>query len=219
MKHGDSGWTRAERKLLAGLRSPAAIQDFLDATTYSSDHFYRSPRRVLRERVAHCADGAMFAAAALRELGHRALIVDLVAERDDDHLLAVYRLRGCWGAVAKSNFVGLRYREPIHRSIRELALTYVEAYYNMDGEKSLRGYSLPFDLGRFDALGWTTREENLDELIGELDHVRHFPLLTPAQRRGLRPMDRRSFEGYMHGTRMEGVYFPPPRGRAKRSAR
>lgn len=209
----DEGWTREERRLLGRLKSPARIQDFLDETTYSSDPFYRSPRRVMAERLAHCADGALFAAAALRELGHRPLIVDLVAERDDDHLLAVFRVRGAWGAVAKSNFVGLRYREPIHRTVRELALSYFESYYNMEGTKSLRAFSRPFDLARFDPLGWRTREEPLEALIGRLDRVHHAPLLSPAQRRTLRPMDRRSFDALMQGVRMDGVYFPPARGR------
>lgn len=112
---------------MARLSNPSRIQAFLDELAYSTEPIYRCPLRVLRERTAHCFDGALFAAAALRCLGYPPLIVDLLPNgRDDDHLLALYRVDGHWGAVAKSNFVGLRFREPIHRTLRELALSYFE---------------------------------------------------------------------------------------------
>ena len=108
--------TESERRFISKLTTPAKIQAFLDKLPYSSKSIYRSPLRVLRERVAHCFDGALFAAAALRRLSHPPLILELLPnDRDDDHLLALYKCEGHWGAVAKSNFVGLRFREPIYR--------------------------------------------------------------------------------------------------------
>jgi len=122
-----------ERGMISGLTSPARIQAFLDDIAYSTDDFYRCPLRVLRERTAHCFDGAVFAAAALRRLGHPPLILDLLSNgRDDEHLLALFKVDGHWGAVAKSNFVGLRFREPVYRSLRELAMSYFEQYYNIE---------------------------------------------------------------------------------------
>ncbi|MDO9173030.1 MAG: hypothetical protein Q7W29_14490, partial [bacterium] len=118
MPHPDefeSALTGGERAALDGLSTPRAIQDFLDACAYSSDPFYRCPLRVLRERRAHCFDGALFGAAALRRLGHLPRILDLLSDgRDDEHLLALFKVDGRWGAVAQSNFSGLRYREPVY---------------------------------------------------------------------------------------------------------
>jgi hypothetical protein len=199
-------WTRAELATLRRLDSPGRIQEFLDGLAYRSEDAPASPRRVLAERRAHCYDGALFAAAALRRIGHPPLLVDLQAVRDDDHVLAVFRSRGHFGAVAKSNFVGLRFREPIFRTVRELALSYFESYFNLEGEKTLRAVSAPFDLARFDRLQWTFRDEHLPRLAERLDGSRHFPILTPAMERVLRPVDPRSMKGGMVGTDPSGLH-------------
>lgn len=144
-------------------------------------------------------DGALFAAAALRLQGHPPLLVDLEGVWDSDHVLAVFRVDGGWGAVARSNYSGLRFREPIHRTIRELALTYVEPYFNLRRQKTLRRYSRPVDLSRFDARGWMTAEEDLWYVPEHFLGVRHYRLLTPAQERKLAPVDRRSFEAGLVG--------------------
>src|SRR5436305_15189891 len=148
----------------AGLASPSAVQAFLDSLSYSADPFYRCPRRVIEDRRAHCFDGALFAAAALRRLGHPPRVLEMLAEptRDDTHLLALFKEDGCWGAVAKSNFTGLRFREPIHRTLRELVLSYFEDFFNDAREKTLRGYTLPLSLKPFDRQGWETNDEPLD---------------------------------------------------------
>src|SRR5512139_118747 len=140
--------TDEERTLLCGMTSPRKIQDFLDTVAYEPEYFNRSPLRVLRERRGHCLDGGIFAAAALRRLGYPALIVDLTPEplMDDDHVLAVFRKNDAFGAIAKSNFVGLRYREPVFRSLRELVMSYFEDYFNTRGRKTLRGYTRLLDL-------------------------------------------------------------------------
>lgn len=199
-------WTRAERAILRRLSTPARIQDFLDTLRYRPEDEPGCPRRVLEERCANCYDGAILAAAALRELGHPPLLLDLWAVRDDDHVLAVYRVDGLLGAVAKSNFVGLRFREPVYRTLRELVLSYFEQYFNASGEKTLRGFSPLLDLRRFDRYDWTFRDEPLRYVSDRLDAMPHQRLLSPAAERRLSPVDPRSLEAGMLGTAPEGLY-------------
>ena len=116
--------SKLERRVIAQLTTPRKIQDFLDGLPYSVESIYRCPLRVFQEHTAHCFDGALFAAAALRRLGYPPLVLNMSAiVEDDDHLLALYKRDGHWGAVAKSNFVGLRFREPIYRNLRELMIS------------------------------------------------------------------------------------------------
>jgi hypothetical protein len=204
----ETSWTKAELDLLKALRTPALVQGFLDSIPYSSDAFYRCPRRVMADRVAHCFDGALFAAAAMRRLGFPPRLIDMRSVRDDDHIIAPFRVGGAWGAVAKSNYVGLRYREPVYRSLRELVMSYFEPYYNTEGERSLRAYSVPVDLRRFDALCWITQDSGLDAVAERLDDARHYPILTPAMVRRLSKVDRRSYEAGMLGVNEAGLYRP-----------
>ena len=143
-------------------------------------------------------DGALLAAAALRVQGHRPLIVDLEAEQDTDHILAVFRRDGLWGAVARSNYSGLRYREPVFRTLRDLALSYVESYFNLRREKTLRRYSRPVSLARFDGRGWMTAEEDLWYIPEYLVGIPHYRLLPRSAERALAPVDRRTFEAGLH---------------------
>jgi hypothetical protein len=197
---GAKGLTDGELSRLRRLDPPWRIQEFLDALDYDVEGAgCRSPRRVLRERRVQCMDGALFAAAALRVQGHRPLIVDLEAVQDVDHVLAVFRVRGLWGAVARSNYSGLRYREPLFRTLRELALSYFESYFNLRREKTLRRYSVPVDLSRFDGRAWMSAEDDLWDIPEYLVGVRHFPLITPAQVRGLTTVDRRMFAAGLVG--------------------
>ncbi|MBK8165283.1 MAG: hypothetical protein IPK64_04850 [bacterium] len=182
-------WTPAETRLLARLRTPQHIQLFLNELRYDADYRARSPRRVMRERKAACFDGAMFAAAALRELGHRPRLVDLRAWNDDDHVLAVFTVDGRWGAVAKSNTTVLRFREPVYRTLRELVMSYFEVYFNTVGQKTLRSYSRPLDLAALDRRGWQGDEEDLDWIADRLDALEHLPVVTPEQVRRLAPVD------------------------------
>ncbi|MFO7607958.1 MAG: hypothetical protein R6X35_01995 [Candidatus Krumholzibacteriia bacterium] len=203
----------AERRLLAGLDTPARIQGFLDSVPYSTESVYRSPRQVLRDRLAHCFDGALFAAAALRLIGHPPLILEMLPDdRDDDHLLALFKVDGHWGAIAKSNFAGLRYREPIHRGLRELVLSYFEQYYNVAGEKTLRGYTVPLDLAAFDAAGWMTGPAALDGVADRLDTIRRYPLLTPRMVAGLAPVDGRLYAAGLQGADEAGLFRPGDAG-------
>jgi hypothetical protein len=188
------GLTPREVGRLRALKTPERIQRFLDDLDYDvAGRHCRSPRRVLREGAVQCMDGALFGAAALRLQGHPPLLLDLEADRDDDHVLAIYRHRGGWGAVARSNFSGLRYREPVFRTVRDLALSYLESYFNLRREKTLRRHSDPVDLTRFDGRGWMTSEDDLWDIPEYLVGVRHHRLLTPAQTRALATVDRRMF--------------------------
>ena len=197
------GFTPAELRALHALRTPHGIQRALDAMPYHHASTAWSPRRVLRERRAHCLEGAVFAAAALRVLGYPPLLLDLEAVQDTDHVLAVYRERGHWGAIAKSNFTGLRYREPVHRSVRELVMSYFEGYINLRGDRTLRAYSHPVNLARFDRRrpGWMTTDGDLWWIAEHLVGVRHRRLLRPAMIRRLHRVDRRSLNAGLVGFR------------------
>jgi len=199
-------WTPEERALFASLASPFDIQTFLDGVAYSADEYARSPRSVMRDRKANCYDGALFAAAALAQLGLPPLLVDLRAVNDDDHVLAVFQRRACWGAIAKSNFVGLRYREPIHKTLRELAVSYFNDYFNTAGEKTLRSYSTALNLARFDRLRWATSEENLDELADHLDSARHMPIASAKQVAEFVKIDERTLKAALVGAVKAGLY-------------
>jgi len=144
-------------------------------------------------------DGALFAAAALRLQGYPALIVDLEAVQDDDHVIAVFRRRGLWGAVARSNYSGLRYREPLHPTVRSLVLSYFEWYHNLRREKTLRRFSRPIDLSLFDRIRWMTAEDDLWDIPDYLVGVRHERLIDPAMVRELGTLDRRAFEAGLVG--------------------
>ncbi len=200
----NQGFSPQEASLLRSLKTPEKIQRFLDEQIgYNKEKAgptCRSPRRVLRDLLAHCLEGALFGAAALRVNGHPPLLLDLEAVRDDDHVLAIFRQNQAWGAIAKSNYAGLRYREPVYRTLRELAISYFEDYYNPKGEKTLRGYSRPVRLTRFDARDWMTAEEDVWFVSDYLFSIHHRALVTPAQARGLTRMDRRLFEAGMHGS-------------------
>src|SRR5579862_9765507 len=171
----------AELRKLRSLKDPSGIQRFLDELPYHLADTAWSPRRVLRENTAHCFEGAIFAAAALRVNGFPPLILDFEAKRDTDHVLAVFQVDGFWGAIAKSNFTGLRYREPVYRTLRELAISYFDDYYNLLGERTLRKYSAQVNLKRFDQLNWMTTEKPIWFIAEYLTKIRHYPLVSDAQ--------------------------------------
>src|SRR5438270_13754944 len=131
-----SPFTPKEIRSLNALRTPASIQRFLDDMPYHHAKTAWSPRLVLQHRKAHCLEGAIFAAAALRANGYPPLLLDFEADHDTDHVIAVFRQNGCWGAIAKSNYSGCRWREPIHRTLRELALSYFNIYCNLRRERT-----------------------------------------------------------------------------------
>jgi hypothetical protein len=192
-----SPFTSAERAVFRRLNTPARIQGFVDGLAYNKEPHgptCRSPRRVLRDRTAHCMEGALFAAAALSQLGYPPVLFDLEAVRDDDHVLAIFRVKGHWGAIGKSNYSGLRFREPIYRNLRELAISYFEHYYNPRGEKTLRAYSLPLRLDRLRGIDWMTAEEDVWAVPQRLCEIPHRALVTAPQIRALSRMDARLYD-------------------------
>ncbi len=199
----DLGFTHQEIRRLRALRSPVGIQRALDKMPYHLAKTAWSPRRVLRERTAHCLEGAIFAAAALRVLGFPPLLVDLEAVQDTDHVIAVYQFNGHWGAIAKSNFSGLRFRAPVYRGLRELTMSYFEDYINLRGDRTLRAYSRPVNLARFDRVhpGWMTSKTDLWWIPEYLVGIPHRHLLAPGMERSLSRTDRRALEAGLVGYR------------------
>jgi len=204
---GRWGLTREEVKRYKAMRSPEGVQRFLDEQIQydlePAGPQCRSPRLTLESGVAHCMGGALLAAAALRVLGHEPLILDLESVRDDDHVLALFRSKeGLWGAVAKSNYAGLRYRAPVYRTLRELVMSYFEHYYNLSGERTLRAYSTrPVNLKRFDEIDWMTTDEPLWAIPNHLVEVAHTRLLPRSAERRLTRLDERSIAAGKTGMR------------------
>jgi len=194
-------FTPGELRSLRAMNEPHKIQKFLNGLPYHLAPTCWSPRTVLRKRTVHCLEGAIFAAAALRVNGYPPLVIDLESHRDTDHVLAVFRERGCWGAVAASNYAGCRYREPVYRSLRELAMSYFEDYFNLAGERTLRTFSQPVDLSRFDHLHWMTTDEEVWFIPEYLCDISHRRLLTSWQEKRLHRLDPRSHESGLVGHR------------------
>ena len=210
INHFLSQLSNQERAFMETLNSPFKIQAFLDEIKYPSGDVNRSPLQVLRDGEAHCLDGGLFAATALQLIGFPPMIIDLQPEpeRDDDHVLALYRIDGFWGAVAKSNFNGLRFREAIFRTTRELALSYFEDFFNVLGEKTLRSYSRIIRLESFDHLNWMVNPAGVDAIERYLKRIKTLPLISPDQAQRLSPVSKRSFAAGTLGINLHGVYSP-----------
>ena len=182
------GLSRGEYAELRRLRTPEKIQDFLYGLKQNFElqgETCNSVRTVLKERRAHCIEGAMLAACALWIHGEPPLLLDLQAVHDFDHVVALYRRHGCWGAISKTNGIGLRWRDPVYASLRELAMSYLHEYYNKRDHKTLRTYSVPYDLRRMPAADWVTAEDGAWDLIDNLEAARHYKLMSRAQQRSL----------------------------------
>lgn len=199
-------WNKRELTTLGRLCSPEKVQDFLDALPYRCEDGHLSARAALRDNKAHCFDGSLLAAAALRRAGYPPALIDLCATRDDDHMICAFRWRGLWGAVAKSNFPGLRFREPIYKTPRELVLSYFEFYFNMDRQKSLRNFSKPFVLPDPKRLDWECDDRVGDTIVELLTELPHFPIISSGHSRKLRPIDQRMYASQMVGVNRKGVY-------------
>src|SRR5213075_3045758 len=184
-----NGFSPLELRKLRALKTPARVQRFLDSLPYHLADSSWSPRKVLQEKTAHCLEGAIFAAAALRVLGFPPLLWDLEAVNDTDHVLAIFKVRGCWGAVAKSNFSGCRYREPVYRTLRGLAMSYFNIYFNLRGERTLRRYSRPVNLTRFEDRNWMTSKNPLWFIAEHLCDIPHISLLTRGVEKDLTRVD------------------------------
>lgn len=200
--------TPTQRKELRALKTPMDIQAYLDATPYSTEPIYRAPLRVVRERRAHCFDGACFAAAMLMRLGHRPLLVDMLPWDDDDHVIALFKRGPCFGAVAKSNFTGLRYREPVYRSVRELLMSYFEPFFNLAKNRTLRGYTRPLDLRRFEGRGWRLQDATMDVIAEALDNAPRVTLFSASQIRAFTKVDAITYRANLAWADPKGLRAP-----------
>lgn len=186
--------SKEEIKLFKSLNTPKKIQDFLNKIPVNfeekGDTCY-SPRMILKNKKCHCMEGAILAALILRVNGYKPLLLDLLASKDDfDHVVALFKKNGKWGALSKTNHSILRYREPIYNSIRELVMSYFHEYINDDGKKTLRKYSSPINLSKFDKKGWMTSEEEIWYIPNYITTVKHYEILNKKQIKDLRPADK-----------------------------
>ena len=201
-------WTAEELALFRSLKNPDKIQAFLDSLDYNPGYECKSPRWVIKRNKAHCFEGAIFAAAALRFLGHRPLLIDMKAFNDDDHVIAIFKNEGHWGSVAKSNFTTLRFREPVYRSLRELIMSYFDFFFNLKGEKSLRSYSLPLDLTIFDHVKWSTTDDDLEYIGDKIEALHHFPVISVRMAGKLSMASPIVLEAGLLGSDKKGLYQP-----------
>lgn len=206
--HSDIEWNNEEIEFFKGLCNPWSIQVYLDSIDYNPGHECRSPRWVIRKRSAHCFEGALFAAAALQFIGYKPLIVDMKAFNDDDHVIAVFREDGYWGAVAKSNFTSLRFREPVYRSLRELIMSYFDFFFNICGEKSLRSYSLPFDLSSFNNKNWAITDDDLEYIGDKIESLHHYKVVSEKMIKKLSIASDYMLRAGMLGSKPEGLFIP-----------
>lgn len=212
--HQTFGLSRADYSLLKKLHTPQKIQDYLDSLpiNYEEDgETYMSVSRALRVGKVHCLEAALIAACAFWIKGEKPLLMDFKTHNDEDHIVALFKVAGHWGAVSKTNHAVLRYRDPIYRSTRELALSYFHEYTNLErgGIKSLRSVSVPFNLLRYKKLGkgleWVNSEEDLHYIAEDIDDVRHIPLISKAMTKQLRnatPFERKIIDGNLEWPRL-----------------
>lgn len=185
--------TEEEKNTFSKLNTPLKIQQFLEDMDYNleeeGDTFY-SPRLVLKHRKANCIEGAIFAAACLYYNGQPPMLGQLIAnhKKDDDHVLALFKFDGLWGAISKTKYPALGFREPIFRNMRELALSYFENYFSYEGEKSLIGYTRPVDLRIFDKKGWVTDEKSVEYIADYLVDLKTVRILSDKAEQRLRPV-------------------------------
>lgn len=182
---------RSMQALYKRLDTPSKIQSFVNALPANFEQegeTYMSPARTLREHKAHCMEGALLAASILKYHGRKPLIMDLRAKKpDQDHVVALFRVGKCWGAISKTNHAVLRYREPIYKTLRELALSYFHEYFdNKTGNKNLREYSVAFNLEKFNPIDWETTEKDLWDIVDCLDNSKHYFLISKKQEKFLR---------------------------------
>lgn len=193
------GYTKEEIKIFKKLNNPAKIQDYLNSIPFNFDERHNaclSPRRVIGEKKSDCIEGAIFASAVLEYHGERPLLLDLRSIKkpyDFDHVVALFKRGKFWGAISKTNHSVLRYREPIYRDIRELAMSYFHEYFLDNGKKTLREYSEPFDLSKL-KFDWRTNEGDIPEALTLLDKSKHYRILSKVQEKNLRKADKIEIE-------------------------
>lgn len=182
-------------KKFASFKTPAKIQDFLGTLRFNSGDTNYSPLSVLKNNKAHCLEGAVLAAGILWYHGNKPLIIELrtIEYGDDSHVLALFKQDGLWGAISKTNHAVLRYRDPVYKSVRELAMSYFHEYFLDDGRKTLRSFSAPLDLSKLPS-NWLTDDNMIKKIDRELDKCRHYPILKKGMEKMLRKPDKIEIE-------------------------
>ena len=201
------GWNAAERRILRTLRTPSDIQHYLDELEYDPRGGAASPRAVMRDGKAQCYSGALFAAAALREIGHGARIMWIDAVSDDGHCLALYEIGGLWGSVAKSNFTTLRSREPIY-NYESLGLSYFDGYYNVLGKRTMRAFTVPIDLEPFEPRGWRFDEGEMLYVDDAIDSAPRAWKLPRNRARMISDVSEQLRDAGLSGANPEGLWKP-----------
>jgi hypothetical protein len=184
------------QKQFLQLKTPFAIQEYLDSMPYIGEERDRSPLNVMLDNQCHCLDGGFLAALVLWQIGFKPLLIDIVPDpgMDDDHVLALYQVDERWGAVAKSNYINLGFREPVYKNLRELVMTYFEHYVSIHKEKALRGYTRPFDASRYTRLNWAWDEAGANQLYHKHFYGRKaIPLITARMAKRLNPVTDRAY--------------------------
>jgi hypothetical protein len=206
-------WNKSELEFFQSISTPSKIQEFLDSIRYDEEVQCRSPRFVISEKKAHCFEGALFAAAALEQIGHPALVVDLLSEKDkdDDHVIAIYKIvvkrKNYFGSVAKTNTTVLAGRDPVYSSLHELVMSYYDGYCNLNGERTLRGYSQPVDLRDFDDINWRTTPEDLQPTIGQyLTDVSHEAPFPQELLSHISIVPQKQLEAIIYGANRAGLF-------------
>ena len=197
------------RQKFISLKTPFAIQNYLDSMPYIGEERDRSPLQVMLDGQCHCLDGGFLAALALWRIGFKPLLIDLVPDpgMDDDHVLALYQIEGRWGAVAKSNYVNLGFREPVYRSLRELVMTYFEHYASMHQEKTLRGYTRPLDASRYTHLNWAWEDAGAQKLYSKHFYGRKvIRLITAHMAKHLSPITDRAYAAEIMYTNLNEAF-------------
>lgn len=199
-------WTPSERRLFRALNNPDRIQDYVNGLVYNPTDHASSPRWVMITGEGHCFEGGLFAAAALEMLGHKPLMVDLIAEDDDHHVLTVYRASTGWGSISKSNTTLLAGRRPFYQSVHELVMSYFDFYFNTKGKLSLYAYSNPINLNRFNRWQWRTTDEDLMEMGMSFNDLKHFELVDQKTLKQLKPVPAKLVDACFLGADPNGLY-------------
>lgn len=198
-------WTASEKKFLKSLNSPEKIQNYLNDLEYNPSDDATSVRYVLMAGDAHCLEGGFVACAALEFLGHKPLMVSLMAEDDDHHVLSVYKGKYGWGCISKSNTALLKGRDPVYRDIRELVMSYFDFYFNTRGVKALYAYSDPFNLDRM-GYDWRTGEDNLLCMGHDMNDFRHYEIVSERVLKKLPKATKLLQEACFYGANVDGLY-------------
>jgi len=212
--HFKSLLSAKQRSRLDSFKNPTDIQAYLDTLVYSPEDRNRSPLNVMQDGTAHCLDGALMAAVAMRWLGYQPRILDMLPalNTDDDHIIVIFQRGGYYGAIAKSNFVYLRSRQPVYRSLRELVLTYFDGYFNVNGIHTLRSYTRPHNLAAMDFAGWMWSDAGGDAVERRLTQLRRIPLVTEEMAAAFTPVDPITYKAGMLIVNEAGLYRPGQHG-------